>query len=64
MAKADEAAREGGSFRKFSKTEVNYSEGMPERHCACCEHFEKPRACELVQGVIAWYMWCKKFKKD
>lgn len=48
---------------KFPKRAVGYSKGMPKAHCAICEHFQPPNACEVVRGDIKPDMWCRKFKK-
>ncbi len=48
---------------KFTKTEVDYSEGYKPAHCGICEHFLRPHSCEIVAGLIEPKMWCRKFKK-
>jgi hypothetical protein len=37
---------------KYTKREVNYGEGIPQRRCALCTMFREPRSCTAVQGVI------------
>jgi len=56
---------------KRTKEEVNYSLGMPQRHCGNCRHFipefrgkpYKEAACELVAGQIKPSMWCKLWER-
>jgi len=52
-------------LKKYSKADVDYSEGKPSEHCAICVHFQvyHKKACEIVAGVILPDMWCNKFKK-
>jgi hypothetical protein len=46
---------------KRSKASVDYSAGKPHAHCGLCRHFEKPDACELVEGKIDPARWCNLF---
>jgi hypothetical protein len=58
-----------GGERKHSKAEASYAsnKGIGSRHCGPrrgwptgdCEHFEAPRTCDLVRGVIAPEGLCK-----
>lgn len=49
-----------GAARRYSKSEANYSDtGTKAEHCSICEHYERPRACSLVRGVILPGGWCK-----
>lgn len=48
---------------KLSKASVHYSKGMPQAHCGICAHFERPDACELVEGPIDAGMWCTRFSR-
>jgi hypothetical protein len=58
-----------GAERKYSKAEASYADnrGSGPRHCGprrgwvsgACAHFEVPRACELVRGVIVPEGLCK-----
>lgn len=48
---------------KVSKESVDYSPGMRTSHCAVCEHYESPDACEVVAGRIDPGYWCSRFKR-
>ena len=48
---------------KVSKRAAKYGDGLPQAHCGICAHFEPPRACEIVRGVIAPDMWCEYFER-
>lgn len=48
---------------KKTKTEVDYSKGMPKSHCSLCVHYLGKGVCELVAGKINPAYWCKLFKK-
>jgi len=49
---------------KYTKLEVLYehpAKGMD--HCKNCIHFEAPKHCEIVEGIIHPEDWCKKFER-
>lgn len=51
---------------KATKESVNYSLGELKSHCGICTHFRPGGQlfigkCEVVQGDISYFMWCKKF---
>jgi hypothetical protein len=48
---------------KLSKTAVDYGKGMPKTHCGNCAHFQPPRSCAIVAGVIRSQDWCRRFVK-
>lgn len=58
FAEADEKKAD-----KVSKESVDYSHGMPARHCGICVHFQSPHSCERVEGDIDPDYWCELFKK-
>jgi len=53
-------------LKKYSKADVDYSEGTPSEHCAICVHFQvyHKHACEVVKGVILPQMWCTRFSRQ
>lgn len=49
-----------GAQRKHSKAEAKYTDmGSRTEHCSICEHYQRPRACELVRGAVSPQGWCK-----
>lgn len=49
---------------KKDKDEVDYSEGMPKRHCGICKYFNaKDQTCSKVNGHILARMWCRLFTR-
>lgn len=49
---------------KVSKPSVNYSKSTMRRdRCGECAHFQPPKSCELVAGMIRPDYWCKLFKR-
>lgn len=46
----------------YTKSEVDYSMGLPEAHCSLCEHYRIDK-CEIVAGKIEPDHWCEKFDK-
>jgi hypothetical protein len=51
-----------GGAVKVTKASVNYSGGMPARHCGICTFYSN-KTCSKVQGTISPQMWCRLFKK-
>lgn len=49
---------------KLSKDRVDYENpAQKSAHCAECEHFEKPDACEVVAGKISPRGWCRRYHR-
>ncbi len=46
---------------KFTKSEVDYSKGLPDEHCGICEHY-RHGLCTEVEGDIDPNYWCREFK--
>jgi len=48
---------------KVSKSVAHYR-GHPngDQHCGGCVHYRFPGSCELVQGPISPFGWCRFFK--
>jgi 8-oxo-dGTP pyrophosphatase MutT (NUDIX family) len=59
----EEGEPEHAEDAKLEKVEVDYSEGKGEDRCKHCNHFEKPNACEIVEGRIDPEYWCKRFER-
>jgi len=52
------------SDAKVSKESVSYEHPAAKAaHCALCRHWEAPRACKVVKGVIRPEDWCERFRK-
>jgi hypothetical protein len=48
---------------KYTKREVRYGEGIPQRRCALCTMFREPRSCTAVQGIILPDDVCNIFER-
>jgi hypothetical protein len=48
---------------KLTKAEVDYTNTGGKDHCAVCKHYSE-RRCEIVEGSILPWGWCKKFKHN
>lgn len=52
-----------GAARRYSKAEAQYTDaGTKAEHCSICEHYQRPRACELVRGAVSPQGWCRYFE--
>jgi hypothetical protein len=49
--------------QKETKQEVDYSRGMPSKHCGICM-FYSDHTCEKVRGYINPRFWCKRFRHE
>jgi len=50
--------------KKKTHEEVQYSEGMPSRHCSICDNYlYKGPHCKKVVDPIDPDMWCIEFKR-
>ena len=60
------AMKHDGDKEKYTKEEVDYSDGNKAENCGLCEHFEVERqnGCELVDGYIEAKKWCDKFERE
>jgi hypothetical protein len=48
---------------KLSKESVGFEHpAKGPHHCGQCRHFEGPRACEIVAGLIRSEDWCRRFE--
>lgn len=52
-----------GKDGKRTQSSVGYSKGHADAHCGICKHFERPNACQLVEGHIVPSYWCRLFAK-
>jgi hypothetical protein len=49
---------------KRSKSEVDYEPiAKGPDQCRDCKHFDSPRGCEAVEGLISPGAWCKLFSR-
>ena len=56
------APRRAGAAEKMSKQEAEYQDSPKDiRMCATCTLFVPPHSCQVVEGDISRYGWCKAF---